>query len=142
MLIPLLLQDKVETLILMAVKDCGIESVENVMSLIMESLTIKEAEQTRAFLKWAFFDWENRCFGHGNYDARYEQWRTGIAGKKPHSTKVFPKTGKNRFHQYHWTINCRCGGKMRGSFGKFMVESHVEDVRKFCKEHESCKEVA
>jgi hypothetical protein len=91
MLTDLLLRDKVKTLLLTAVKQCGIESIENVMSGIEESLTVGEADQTRAFLKWAFFDWENRCFGHGNYESRYEQWRTGTVGKQPYKGKDVKK---------------------------------------------------
>ena len=45
MLKPLLLTDKVRTLILMAVKQCGRESLENVMLVMEESLTVGEADQ-------------------------------------------------------------------------------------------------
>jgi hypothetical protein len=91
MLTKLLLRDKVKTLILMAGKECGCGSVENVMSVIEERLTVGEANQTRAFLKWAFFDWPKRSFGHGNYEARYEQWRTGLAVKTPCNDKNVKK---------------------------------------------------
>jgi hypothetical protein len=81
MLTNLLVRDKPKTLILSAVKQCGVGSVENVLSVIEESLSVGEATEAREFLKWAFFDWDKRSFGYGNYISRYQQWLTGIAGK-------------------------------------------------------------
>jgi hypothetical protein len=87
MLPKLLVRDRPKTLILSAVKQCGVESVEDVLSVIEESLSVVEANQARAFLKWAFFDWDKRSFGYKNYISRYKQWfrykqwLTSIGGK-------------------------------------------------------------
>ena len=69
------MNDKIRTLILMAVNQCGRDSLENVLSLIEEQLTLDEAKNIRAFLKWAFFDWDNRMFGHSNITKRWKEWR-------------------------------------------------------------------
>jgi hypothetical protein len=115
-----------QTLVLNAVKQCGTSSVENVVSVFEEQITLAQAEQVRGFLKWAFFDWENRSFGHGNFRLRWRQWLNTQA-----------KT--NRLHQFEWMIDCRCGASIRGSFGKLMVENHIIDIRKFCEAHQKCK---
>ena len=75
------MNQKVRALVLMAVKGCGLH-VGNVLSLIEEQLTIKEAKDVKAFLIWAFFDWDERMFGHGNIGSRWDEWKSS-QGKKP-----------------------------------------------------------
>jgi hypothetical protein len=77
---------KVKTLILMAVNQCGRDSIANVLSVIEEKLTIKEASDTKAFLQWAFFDWDKRSFGHGNIDERISEWKIYANKVKPAKT--------------------------------------------------------
>ena len=76
------MNDKVRTLILMAVNQCGRDSLEDVLSLIEERLTLNEAKDVKAFLKWAFFDWDNRMFGHGNITKRWKEWQATQPVKK------------------------------------------------------------
>ena len=82
---------KVRTLVLMSVNQCGRESIENVMSVIEEELTVKEAEDVRKFLTWAFFDWKMRGFGHGNFETRWNKWHGTLTGKKPYEGKDVKK---------------------------------------------------
>jgi hypothetical protein len=79
--------ETIKTLVLKAVHDCGNENVENVVSVIEEQLSIKEADDVRKFLTWAFFDWLKRGFGRGNFDTRWNKWRDSLAGKKPCKSK-------------------------------------------------------
>jgi hypothetical protein len=78
------MSEKVRVLVLQAVNECGRDSVENVLSGIEEQLTLKEAKDVRTFLKWAFFDWDTRGFGHGNFD---KQWRKCFASEP--SCKIY-----------------------------------------------------
>ena len=75
------MNSKVRSLVLMATEGCGLH-VKNALSMIEEQLTISEATNVRAFLTWAFFDWEERMFGHGNINDRWEEWKSS-QGRKP-----------------------------------------------------------
>ena len=64
---------KIKPLVIQAVKDCGLH-LKNVMSCIEEHLTPKEALDVKGFLTWAFFDWDKRSFGHGNFESRWKKY--------------------------------------------------------------------
>jgi len=72
------MNQKVMFHVLKAVHSCGHTSIKNIMLHIEESLTSDEAKEVRAFLKWAFFDWENRGFGPLTIDSRYNEWRMSL----------------------------------------------------------------
>ena len=67
--------DKIKILALGAVGFGGRRSIETPMSFIEEQLTPAESKMIREFLTWAFFDWDERMFGHGNFDDRWAEWR-------------------------------------------------------------------
>jgi hypothetical protein len=58
------------------------------MSCIEEHLTPKEAMDVRGFLTWAFFDWDERSFGHSNFESR---WKKYELAKKQFSLVSVPK---------------------------------------------------
>jgi hypothetical protein len=88
------MNQKVRVLVLEAVQSCGRSSIKNIMLHIEESLTSDEVKEVRAFLKWAFFDWENRGFGPLNIDSRYNEWKMslGPVSIKKKVSSMFGKT--------------------------------------------------
>jgi len=77
---------KIRTLILKAVTECG-RHLKEVMSCIEEYLTPEEAMDVRGFLTWAFFDWDERSFGHGNFEDRWKEWQAQKKGGSNGSKK-------------------------------------------------------
>ena len=83
------MNQKVMFHVLKAVHSCGHTSIKNIMLHIEESLTSDEAKEVRAFLKWAFFDWENRGFGPLTIDSRYNEWRMSLGPVSVSSRRRF-----------------------------------------------------
>lgn len=74
------LNSRVISLLLMAVRQTGIGTPSLVLSSIEESLTPAEYEALEGFLTWAFGDWDARCFGHGNIQERWCEYRRSLRG--------------------------------------------------------------
>lgn len=56
------------------VKSAGTFDPNKIFCYFEETLTFKEAEVIRKFLTWVHADVNNRCFGSGNYQTRFEQF--------------------------------------------------------------------
>lgn len=71
------LSKKLETLLLMAVKQCGSYDPDEALSYIEESLTLPECKTATAFLGWIHAN--GKTFGHGNIQERFTEFKaTGI----------------------------------------------------------------
>jgi hypothetical protein len=66
------LSQNLKRMILLGLQDAG----KNAYYRIEEHLTIAEAKIAEEFLGWAFKDYPNRTIGHGNIDARYQEYLT------------------------------------------------------------------
>jgi len=69
------MRKEAKTLLLFAVKEYGLDDVDNTFSHIEESLTDKEGKEILGFLKWVKADKKNRAFGHGNVDERFLEYK-------------------------------------------------------------------
>lgn len=65
------------TLLSMGIKSTGSYNPDKMFFMIEEQLYVSEIDEIDAFLRWVDADVDNRCFGHGNYEARFQEFKFG-----------------------------------------------------------------